>query len=279
MTTATPPGSPHFEGVLAGVFYEQAGADAAAFVEALASFLTAPEGALPVSPSDDRTVWGSDGSADLVAVADVVARAHEDLGRPWGVPLATAAARIHDDGDREGWESVVFARQFRLARAAIAATHHGQDDELGARFLAEVLDGVWLICEQSSWCWPAHDDAFRERGSVLPTVTEPYLDLGAGEVIGLLAWIVHLLGDRLEARYPGIRSRIRHEARVRGAHAAGSPGDERDAPLELSHGSSLNDGARRRAGPGFGARTLSGPLPSAPGTLDRSSTERTVPGS
>ncbi|MFC0197344.1 heparinase II/III family protein [Microbacterium arthrosphaerae] len=215
MTTATPPGSPRFEGVLAGVFYEQAAADAGAFVEALASRLAAPEGALPVSPSGDRTVWGPDGSADPVAVADVVARAHEDLGRPWGVPLATAAARIHDDGDREGWESVVFERQFRLARAAIAAAHHGQDDELGARFLAEVLDGVWLICEQSSWCWPAHDDAFNERGSVLPTVTEPYLDLGAGEVIGLLAWIDHLLGDRLEARYPGIRSRIRHEARVR----------------------------------------------------------------
>lgn len=94
-------------------------------------------------------------------------------------------------------------------------TNEPGEDELGGRFLAEVLDGVWLICEQTSWCWPAHDDAFRERGSVLPTVTAPYLDLGAGEAVALLTWVDQLLGARLEARYPGIRSRIRHEARVR----------------------------------------------------------------
>ena len=247
MTTATDASTATFEGDLAAVYHGQAGAHGAAFGAALASLLATPERALPIAPAEDRTVWGPEGSADPIAVADVIARAHEDLGRPWGVPLATAAARIHDDGDREGWESVVFERQRRLARAAIAAAHHAApldplappsdvrssqryadpadrrtsvtnehgQDELGGRFLAEVLDGVWLICEQSSWCWPAHDDAFRARGSVLPTVTAPYLDLGAGEAVALLTWIDQLLGARLEARYPGIRSRIRHEARVR----------------------------------------------------------------
>ncbi|KJL40179.1 heparinase II/III domain-containing protein [Microbacterium trichothecenolyticum] len=203
-----------FEGELAAVYHRQAGVDGD-LGATLASLLAPAEGALPVATSADRTVWGPDGSADPVAIADVLARAHDDLGRPWGVPLATAAARIHDDGDRVGWETVVFERQFRLARAAIAAAHHADDPELGRGWLAEVLDGVWLICEQSSWCWPAHDDAFRERGSVLPTVTAPYLDLGAGEAVALLTWVDQLLGARLEARYPGIRSRIRHEARVR----------------------------------------------------------------
>ncbi|MFB7883074.1 heparinase II/III family protein [Microbacterium sp. NPDC056057] len=210
MTTATAT----FEGDLAAVYHRQAGADCA-FGAALASLLAPADRALPVATSADRTVWGPDGSADPVAIADVLARADEDLGRPWGVPLATAAARIHDDGDRVGWETVVFERQFRLARAAVAAAHHADDPELGPAWLAEVLDGVWLICEQSTWCWPAHDDAFRERGSVLPTVTAPYLDLGAGEAVALLTWVDQLLGTRLEARYPGIRSRIRHEARVR----------------------------------------------------------------
>jgi len=215
LTTATDASPATFQGELAAAYHRQAGIDAAGFGAALASLLEEPERALPVAPAEDRTVWGPDGSADPVAVTDVLARAHADLGRPWGVPLATAAARIHDDGDRVGWETVVFERQFRLARAAIAAAHHADDPELGPAWLAEVLDGVWLICEQSTWCWPAHDDAFRERGSVLPTVTAPYLDLGAGEAVALLTWVDQLLGARLEARYPGIRSRIRHEARVR----------------------------------------------------------------
>lgn len=220
MTTAT---VPTFQGELAADYHRQAGTDGAGFGAALATLLVAPGDALPVAASGDRTVWGPRGSADTIAVQDVLRRAEADRAEAWPVPLATAAARIHDDGDREGWERVVFERQRRLARAAIAAAHHadetgaGAKDDVdpGAAWLAEVLDGVWLICEQSSWCWPAHDDAFRERGSVLPTVTAPYLDLGAGEAVALLTWVDQLLGDRLEARYPGIRSRIRHEARVR----------------------------------------------------------------
>jgi hypothetical protein len=45
--------------------------------------------------------------------------------------------------------------------------------------------------------------------------TDPYLDLGAGEVAGQVAWADHLLGELLDARYPGLRARLRHEARVR----------------------------------------------------------------
>ena len=50
---------------------------------------------------------------------------------------------------------------------------------------------------------------------MLGDIDAPYLDLGAGEVVGQLAWLDHLLGDGLERRYPGVRARIRREARVR----------------------------------------------------------------
>ena len=46
-------------------------------------------------------------------------------------------------------------------------------------------------------------------------MTEPVLDLGAGEVAARLAWIDHVLGEQLDARVPGVRRRIRHEARTR----------------------------------------------------------------
>lgn len=210
MTTPVPTSPPVFEGVLAARYRARTGVDAGGLERALAGLLVAPDDALPVPPADDRTVWGSGGSVDTVAVAEILQRAQADRAQPWPVPLATAAARVHDDGDREGWESVVFERQRRLSRAAVAAAR-----TLAGEALGEVLDGVWLLCEQSSWCWPAHDDALRTHGSVLPVVSDPYLDLGAGEVVGQLAWIDHLLGAPLEARYPGVRSRIRHEARVR----------------------------------------------------------------
>lgn len=167
--------------------------------------LRPPAEALPV-PSAEQ--WADRVPRD--AVRSLVDGARADLGSPWPQPRASAAARVHRDGDRDGYEQEVFARQRRLSRAVVAAL---SDDD--PRYLDAVADGVWLLCEQSSWCWPAHDDTFRRHGSVLATVTDPFLDLGAGEVVGQLAWIDHVLGSRLDDRYPGLRRRIRHEARLR----------------------------------------------------------------
>lgn len=173
--------------------------------------LASPDLALPIPPARVRAVWDPrTGSVDAATVADIVERATADLDRPWPVPLASAAARVHSDGDRDGWESTAFARQHRLSRAVVAAAVTQRD-----RWLDEIADGVVLLCEQSSWCWPAHDDAWERHGAVLAVVTDPFLDLGAGEVVAQLAWIDQLLGAELDARYPGLRGRIRHEARAR----------------------------------------------------------------
>lgn len=175
----------------------------------LAPLLAAPGAALPVPTASDREAWSTVDEATREAVLEKVAT---ERATPWPIPLAHDAARFHRerDGDRERWESPAFARQQRLSRAAFAAAVTADDADLDA-----VADGVWLLCEQSSWCWPAHDDTFMAHGSVLATVDDPYLDLGAGEVVAQLAWIDHLLGAQLDERYPGIRARIRREARLR----------------------------------------------------------------
>jgi hypothetical protein len=181
---------------------------------ALLPLLVAGEASLPVPPANHREVWaaGSDTSsaADPVALRDILARATDDLATPWPVPLASAAARVHRDGNRDEWETIVFARQRRLSRAAVAAAVTLDND-----WIDEVANGIILLCEQSSWCWPAHDDTLNTHGAILATVTDPFLDLGAGEVAGQLAWIDHLLGSQLDARYPGLRQRIRHEVHTR----------------------------------------------------------------
>lgn len=173
--------------------------------------LLPPDHALACPPAEDRKTWDSvNGSADRPTLHDLLARATSDLDQPWPLPLASTAARLHRDGDRSAHEALVFDRQRRLSRAALAAA-----TTLDPRFIDEVADGIWLLCEQSSWCWPAHDDSHTRHGWVLPAVTDPYLDLGAGEVVAQLAWIDHLLGTQLDAAYPGLRARVRHEARIR----------------------------------------------------------------
>ena len=193
---------PDFRGPLAETFRDSG---------SLTELLLDADAALPVAPAADRSVWARTlGSADAATVSDLLDRASADLSSPWPQPLASAASRVHRDGDRDGWEQTVFARQRRLSRAAIAAAVTLDDS-----WIDEVADGLWQLCEQSSWCWPAHDDTRRSHGAVLATVTDPFLDLGAGEVVGQLAWIDQLLGAQLDERYPGLRARLRHEASVR----------------------------------------------------------------
>jgi hypothetical protein len=169
-----------------------------------AGALAGPAASLPVPPADDRAVWSAE-HLDQPTLRQLRDRAGADLTSPWPVPLASGFARYARDGDRAEYEGVVFARRQRLSRAAVMAAV-----TLDPLWTDEVADGVTLLCEQSTWCWPAHDDTFR-HGAVVPDVDRPYLDLEAGEVAAQLAWIDHLLGSALDDRYPGIRARIRHE--------------------------------------------------------------------
>ena len=197
--------SPPFRGPLAAAWGEAASA------RALQLSLVPHAAALPVPPADVGEAWDLAGpEADPPTLTALLARADADAGTPWPHATARQYARYFRDGDREEYQEQVFARQHRLSRAVVAAAV-----TLSPAWLDEAADGIITLCEQSSWCWPAHDDTFAAHGAVVPTVTDPCLDLGAGEVAGQLAWADHLLGDLLDARLPGVRARIRHEVRVR----------------------------------------------------------------
>ncbi|QOC91369.1 heparinase II/III domain-containing protein [Micromonospora craniellae] len=171
----------------------------------LEQVLAPPERSLPVPPAQERAVW-TESRLDVPTVRYLRTRAAADLGRPWPSLPARHYARYFRDGDRDTYEQLVFARQQRLSRASVLAAV-----TLAPDWLDEVVDGVVSLCEQSSWCWPAHDDTHTRHGAVLPTVTDPVLDLGAGEVAAQLAWIDHLLGGPLDQHAPGLRARIRYE--------------------------------------------------------------------
>lgn len=145
----------------------------------------------------------------------LVTAADQDLRQPWAQPLAADFARYFQDGDRRAYESQVEARQSRLSRAVAMALATENEQVRSQTWLDEVANGAMLLCEQSSWCWGAHEDVHTRQGFVLPNVTRPFLDLGAGEVVAQLGWLDLLLGERLAARFPGLRERIRHEAMAR----------------------------------------------------------------
>ncbi|MDR8409696.1 heparinase II/III-family protein [Nonomuraea sp. 3-1Str] len=190
---------------------------AAATPGALAGTLLPPDAALPVPGGGGSAGFGELlGAYGARALRAVRERAEAEAGTPWPQPLASQYTRYFRDGNRTAYEAEVFERQDRLTRAVLMtlATPGGPATD-SERWLDEVADGMSLLCEQTSWCWPAHEDTCRPRGTVLPDPAAPCLDLGAADVAAQLAWADHVLGDRLDARYPGLRERVRQEARAR----------------------------------------------------------------
>lgn len=163
-------------------------------------------------------------------LAGLAAEAHAERGTPWPQPLVSDYARYFRDGNRTDYESLVAARQRRLTRAVIMAAlpaepprvtapmpgpGAGTHPDTSPSWLDEVVDGVFLLCEQSSWSWAAHDDVYARSGHVVPNRSRPYVDLGAGEVAAQLGWLDLIHGEQLDIRAPGLRQRIREETQER----------------------------------------------------------------
>jgi hypothetical protein len=115
------------------------------------------------------------------------------------------------------YEDHLFACQTRLTRAVVlaAATPTPAHRDLRDLWLDEVVDGIAVLCELSTWCWPAHERGCAAAETVVPDPESPFLDLGAGEVAAQLAWADHVLGRLLDDRAPGLRERMRHEVQQR----------------------------------------------------------------
>lgn len=150
------------------------------------------------------------GVGALEVLEECEALSASSRSEPWRSPLAADYAQFHVDGERERYERLLFTRDHRLDIATLAASVNADQAAID-----EVLNGVMLLVEQSSWCWPAHDDAYVRRGWYLPDPEHPYLDLGASEEGARLAWVDALVGEALERSFPGIRARMTYEVHSR----------------------------------------------------------------
>ena len=82
------------------------------------------------------------------------------------------------------------------------------------RFVNDIVNGVWFICEQSFWGVPAHL-YMQKKGLGLPDPLDPIVDLYAADTAAELARVVYLVGNRLNAINPNITERVYVEAERR----------------------------------------------------------------
>ncbi len=130
------------------------------------------------------------------------------LGYQWPTLPATLFLEFARNGNRRNYEIVHFERRGRLNELVIAECIENQ-----GRFLDDIVNGIWAICEESFWGLPAHIGA-QASGKGLPDPNEVIVDLFSAETAALLAWTDYLIGDKLDQVAPMVRWRIAHDVQT-----------------------------------------------------------------
>lgn len=163
---------------------------------------------MPGAPVEDRAAWRAV-SDDMRSA--VMLDAERALTRPWSVIRASDYREYSLNGNRSRFESLYFSRRRMLNDLVLAELL-----EDSGRFIDAIIDGVFLICEESGWQLPAHN-AYERGGQrfALPDTEQPVIDLFAAETGALLATVAALMRDRLDEVSPLIVVRIESEIRDR----------------------------------------------------------------
>lgn len=134
-----------------------------------------------------------------------ISNAEKYKGYDWGTLNATLYMRFVRDGNRTAYEDINFARRKALACLAI-----GEYAENKGRFTDDIINGLWCICEESTWVLPAHNG-----GHPLPYADKPSVDLFAAQTGAELAFIIYLLREKLDSVSPAICERVEYEIEKR----------------------------------------------------------------
>ena len=115
-------------------------------------------------------------------------------------------------GNRRVWETPYFARRKALIGTALSECLEHSDEKIDF-----VIDGLWLICEESGWMISAHNNKGNagEESKPLPDKSDPIIDLFAAQTAATLSVIVYLLRERLDQVTPMIADRVLAEIRER----------------------------------------------------------------
>ncbi len=160
----------------------------------------------PYPTIDDRADW----DALPAAVRDYqVALGEQAQHYDWPSLLAERFLDFSRNGNRSRYQDVHFERRGAVVDLTLAECIENQ-----GRFMDPIINGLWLILEESFWGVPAHIRR-QKAGNTLPDVDEPIVDLFAAETASLVAYVGYLLGEKLDAVSSVIRPRMEAEIQRR----------------------------------------------------------------
>lgn len=165
----------------------------------------------PFPTIEERSSWES---LPEELRSHIIRRGEKYLDFGWPCLPAARYMDFYRNGNRSRYEDLYFERRNALGSMVVA-----ECTENKGRYIDQIINGIWCICEETSWVLPAH---CKVNGNIaggqtqpLPDVNVHTIDLFSAETGALLSWIDYLMGNRLDAESPLIREHLRYAVETR----------------------------------------------------------------
>lgn len=138
-----------------------------------------------------------------------IKRGEEKLHFDWKIVRATSYLEFERSGDRNIMQGPLGQNTQAVADLLMAELAEGK-----GRFIDDLIDGVFRLCEMTTWASSAHN-ILQKTGRALPSYDDLILDLGDGNISNMLSWTYYFLKDEFAKVDPEISRRLRHELQKR----------------------------------------------------------------
>lgn len=155
---------------------------------------------VPFPAYADRAGWDS---LTSTRKETLVKRGEKRLDYRWQMNVATDYLAYERTGERQIMENPQKANNLALSDLVLAELAEGQ-----GRFLDQIINGVWMECERTSWVLSAHLHR-QTSGRNFPDHREQIIDLGSGEVAAFLAWTYYFFREEFDKVNPVISARLK----------------------------------------------------------------------
>jgi len=155
---------------------------------------------IPFPAYSDRAAWEK---ISPEVRAEVLKKGEEALKFDWPTVKASYYMDYVRTGNRQAQEQPQVQRQEAVQYLALSELIEGK-----GRFIDALADGVWALCEQSTWVQAAH--LHRQKAGVgLPDPDEPIIDLAVGRIGAILSWVHYYFAAEFDRISPFIAEKLR----------------------------------------------------------------------
>ncbi|MGV3761195.1 heparinase II/III domain-containing protein [Parapedobacter sp.] len=167
---------------------------------AIKSKLVLDQSWVPYPAYRDRAAWGK---LTAPVRTQLITSGEKYLDYAWKVVKATDYIEFEKSGSRTAMEAPFGANCKALSALVMAELCEGK-----GRFVDQIVNGVWLFTEMTSWALSAHLPGPQASGRSLPDGSGHVIDLTAGDMGSFLSWTYYFFKETFDKIDPSISSKL-----------------------------------------------------------------------